>query len=133
MERMAEVTASEKQTVWKFFLWWYRESYLLSKGERTLYLRLKPKENRMARQRFTHAFLLNGVMHTGLGLVMWTGAVSKKYSFPFLSFIPFPLRLGLTLTVPPVLAYLRFQDIFYEKELCALALHWASSEAKSVD
>lgn len=124
---MEELKPCDKQTVWRFFLWWYKETYLKQKHERTLYQVLQPKENRLVRTRFLHAFILNGAMHSGLALVLWSGAVSKTYSFPFLTPIPYSIRLGITLTMPPLLAYLRFQDIFYEKELRILVQRWANT------
>lgn len=128
---MAELRPNDKRTMWRFFLWWYKETYLVQKHERTLYQALPAKDVRLARTRFLHAFVLNGALHSGLALVLWSGAVSKLYSFPFLAPIPYSVRLGLTLAVPPLLAYLRFQDIFYEKELCDLAERWASNHPRS--
>lgn len=73
------------------------------------------------------AFVYNALAHTGLALVMWTGFVSKAYSFPLVHYVPYSLRLCLSAVSPPLLAYLRFQDIFYEKELMGIARRWESS------
>ena len=67
---------------------------------------------------------MNGAVHTGLALVLWTGFASKTYMFPLVKPIPLALRMGIAVAVPPLLAYLRFQDIFYESELVSIAKEW---------
>lgn len=109
------------QDCWDLFSWWFRQTYRSEKKQSSILHELSYKERSLLQSRYLHAWVINGVMHLGIGSMMYTMAVSSKYMMKELSVIPYPLRLGCVLVIPPAAAYLRFSDIFYEESVRDIA------------
>ena len=109
----------DKQACWLLFLYWYRQNFLLPKSEKTLHVDFSYADRLLMARHYRNAFFWNGLIHSGLFYVVYYWGF--RYPIKEVQAVPGLLRGLATVTLLPLSMYLRFQDLFYDERIVALA------------
>mmetsp|Transcript_7595 Transcript_7595/g.11183 ORF Transcript_7595/g.11183 Transcript_7595/m.11183 type:complete len:118 (-) Transcript_7595:582-935(-) len=105
---------------WKLFSFWYKENYLTDKKDKKIHKIFEEEELDLLNSRYSHAFFWNSVIHLGLLWVMLYWGVSK-HALQEVKLVPWSARAVLCGGLPPLSAYFRFQDLFYDSQVLEIA------------